>query len=124
VTGTMMITTLLSHRVVRDLWGWPRWKAMPLSFLFMVVAAAFFGANVIKLEEGGWFPLAAAAFVFTLLSTWKKGREVLAEQMRAAGLPLEMFLGEIARKNPQRVPGTAVFMTGNTGNVPPCSCTT
>ena len=119
VTGTMMITTILFHRVVRDLWGWPLWRAAPLTALFMLVDAAFFGANLIKVEEGGWFPLAAALAVFTLLSTWKKGREILAEQMRAAGLPLELFLAEIARKNPQRVPGTAVFMTGNMGNVPP-----
>jgi KUP system potassium uptake protein len=119
VTGTMMITTLLFHRVVRDLWGWAWWKALPLSILFMTVDAAFFGANLVKVEEGGWFPLAAAAAVFTLLSTWKKGREYLSEQMKAAGLPLDLFLREIARKNPQRVAGTAVFMTGNLGNVPP-----
>jgi KUP system potassium uptake protein len=119
VTGTMMITTLLFHRVMRDLWGWPLWKAAPLSALFMLVDASFFGANLIKVEEGGWFPLAAATAVFVLLSTWKRGREFLAEQMRAAGLPLELFLQEIARKNPTRVPGTAVFMTGNPGNVPP-----
>ncbi len=119
VTGTMMITTLLFHRVMRDLWRWPCWRATLLSTLFMVVDVAFFGANLVKVEEGGWFPLAAAALVFTLLSTWKKGREILAEQMRLAGLPLDLFLGEIARKDPQRVQGTAVFMTGNTGNVPP-----
>jgi KUP system potassium uptake protein len=119
VTGTMMITTFLFHRVVRDLWGWSRLKTLPLSAAFLVVDVTFFAANLIKVEEGGWFPLAAAAAVFTLLSTWKRGRELLAEQMKAAGLPLDLFLQEIARKNPQRVPGTAVFMTGNTGNVPP-----
>jgi KUP system potassium uptake protein len=115
----MMITTFLFHRVVRDLWGWSRLKALPLTAAFLVVDLTFFGANLIKVEEGGWFPLAAAAAVFTLLSTWKRGRDVLAEQLKAAGLPLQLFLGDIARKNPQRVAGTAVFMTGNTGNVPP-----
>jgi KUP system potassium uptake protein len=118
VTGTMTITTLLFHRVMRDLWGWSRRKAWPISSLFVVVDIAFFSANFVKIEDGGWFPLAAAAIVFTLMSTWKKGRELLAEQMRAAGLPLDLFLAEIARKNPVRVPGTAVFMTGNMGNVP------
>jgi KUP system potassium uptake protein len=83
------------------------------------VDVSFFGANLVKVEEGGWFPLAAAALVFTLMSTWHRGRDLLAEQMRAAGLPLELFLAEIARKSPGRVPGTAVFMTGNVGNVPP-----
>jgi KUP system potassium uptake protein len=119
VTGTMMITTLLFHRVVRDLWSWSRFKAWPMTVVFMTVDVAFFAANLVKVEEGGWFPLAAGAFVFALLSTWKKGRELLAVQMRAAGLPLELFLAEISRKNPTRVPGTAVFMTGNMGNVPP-----
>ena len=119
VTGTMMITTLLFHRVVRDVWGWPRWKAVPLSALFLLVDAAFFGANLVKVEEGGWFPLAAATLVFTLLSTWKRGRALLAEQMRLAGLPLDLFLAEIARKNPPRIPGTAVIQTGNPGNAPP-----
>jgi KUP system potassium uptake protein len=119
VTGTMMVTTLLFHRVARDQWRWPRWVATPLTLLFLLVDASFFLANVVKVEEGGWFPLAAAALVFTLFSTWKKGRAILAEQMRGAGLPLDLFLGEIARKNPQRVAGTAVFMTGNVGNVPP-----
>ena len=119
VTGTMIMTTLLFHRVARDQWRWPRWKALPLTLLFLLVDVAFFLANVVKVEEGGWFPLAAAALVFTLFSTWKKGRGILAEQMREAGLPLEVFLAEIARKEPLRVAGTAVFMTGNVGSVPP-----
>ncbi len=119
VTGTMMITTLLFHRVARDLWGWPRWKATPLTLVFLLVDVSFFSANIVKIEEGGWFPLAAAAFVFALMSTWKRGRAALAEQLKTAGLPLEMFLDEIARKKPQRIPGTAVFMTGNPGSAPP-----
>jgi KUP system potassium uptake protein len=119
VTGTMGITTLLFHRVARDQWGWPRWKAWPLTLLFLAVDLAFFGANAVKVEEGGWFPLAAGAFVFTLLSTWKRGRQLLAVQLRDAGLPLPLFLGEIGRKNPVRVPGTAVFLTSNAENVPP-----
>jgi KUP system potassium uptake protein len=119
VTGDMAITTLLFHRVARDHWGWPRWKAWPLTLLFLGVDLAFFSANAVKVEEGGWFPLAAAALVFTLLSTWKRGRQMLAAMLRDAGLPLGLFLAEIERKKPQRVPGTAVFMTSNTGNAPP-----
>jgi len=119
VTGTMAITTLLFHRVARDQWRWPPWAVWPLTAVFLTVDLSFFGANVVKVEEGGWFPLAAGALVFALLSTWKRGREVLAEQLRAAGLPLELFLTEIARKTPVRVPGTAVFMTSNVGSVPP-----
>ncbi len=119
VTGTMTITTLLFHRVARDLWRWPRLRAWPLTLLFLAVDLSFFGANLVKIEEGGWFPLVAAGLVFTLLSTWKRGREALAASLVEAGLPLDGFLEDIARKKPQRVPGTAVFMTGNTGTVPP-----
>jgi KUP system potassium uptake protein len=73
----------------------------------------------VKIEEGGWFPLAAAAFVFTLMSTWKRGRAVLAQMLKDAGLPLELFLDDVARRKPVRVPGTAVFMTSNLGTAPP-----
>jgi KUP system potassium uptake protein len=119
VTGDMTITTLLFHRVVRDHWGWPRWKAWPLTTLFFGVDFAFFSANVVKVGDGGWFPLAAAAGVFALLSTWKRGRQELARMLKDAGLPLDMFLEDIARKKPQRVPGTAVFMTSSTTSAPP-----
>jgi KUP system potassium uptake protein len=119
VTGDMAITTLLFHRVVRDHWSWSRWKAWPLTLLLLGVDLAFFSANIVKVEDGGWFPLAAAALVFAALSTWKRGRQILAAMLADAGLPLPIFLEEIARKKPQRVPGTAVFMTSNTGNAPP-----
>jgi KUP system potassium uptake protein len=119
VTGTMAITTVLFHRVMRDRWHWSRWRAWPLSAVFLAVDVAFFAANLVKIEHGGWFPLAAAAGVFTLMSTWKRGRSLLAEQMRGAGLPLPMFLQEIQRSKPHRVPGVAVFLTGNVGNAPP-----
>jgi KUP system potassium uptake protein len=119
VTGDMAITTLLFHRVVRDHWGWPRWKAWPLTLAFLAVDVAFFSANIVKVEEGGWFPLAVAAVIFAMLSTWKRGRQALATMLRDSALPLDLFLGEIARKNPHRVPGTAVFMTSNVGTAPP-----
>jgi len=119
VTGTMAVTTLLFHRVARDLWGWPRWRAWAVTALFLAVDLAFFGANVVKIKDGGWFPIVAAIFVFTLMTTWKRGREALALMLRDSGLPLDLFMAEIARKNPMRVPGTAVFMTSNPGGVPP-----
>ncbi len=119
VTGDMTITTFLFYRVARDHWGWSRWRALPLTALFLGVDVAFFGANLVKVEHGGWFPLVAAAGVFTLLSTWKRGRAELAASLRQASLPLELFLREIGRSNPVRVPGTAVFMTHNVGLTPP-----
>lgn len=119
VTGTMIVTTLLFHRVMRDRWGWARWKAWPLTVLFLTVDASFFLANVVKFRDGGWFPIAAAALVFTLMSTWKRGRDALALMLKDAGLPLDLFMADVARRKVQRVAGTAVFMTSNPGGVPP-----
>jgi len=119
VTGTMSITTLLFHRVMRDLWRWPRWWSWPLTVSFLAVDLSFFGANIVKIEEGGWFPIVAAIAVFTLMSTWKRGRALLAAMLRDAGLPLELFLADVVRRQPIRIPGTAVFMTSNLGSAPP-----
>jgi KUP system potassium uptake protein len=119
VTGTMAMTTVLFHRVTRDIWRWPRWKSWALTLLFLAVDLSFFGANLVKIEEGGWFPLVVAALVFTLLATWKRGRTELAEQLKNAGLPLDLFLADIARSKPHRVAGTAVFMTSSTSAIPP-----
>ena len=119
VTGTMIMTTLLFHRVVRERFGWSRAHAWPLTALFLAVDVSFFGANVIKVEEGGWFPLAVAAVIFLFMTTWKKGREVLSTSMRENSLPMDLFLDDIARRRPQRVPGCAVFMTSDTMGAPP-----
>jgi KUP system potassium uptake protein len=119
VTGTMATTTALFHRVMRDHWKWSRPRAWTLTTLFMVVDLAFLFANLAKIPDGGWFPLVAAAGIFALLSTWKRGRSELAVQMSQAGLPRQMFLDELGRNPPHRVAGTAIFMTGNTSNVPP-----
>ncbi len=119
VTGTMTITTLLFHRVARDQWRWRRRRVWPLTILFLGVDLAFFGANLVKIEEGGWFPIAAAAAIFSALATWKRGREELARMMEGAGLPLDLFLRDMGRRPLQRVAGTAVFLTGNTATVSP-----
>ena len=119
VTGTMSVTTLLFHRVLRDRWGWSRPRAWALTAVFLTVDVSFFLANVVKFSDGGWFPIAAAVAIFTLMSTWKRGREALATMLREAGLPLDVFMAELHRKDAPRVPGTAVFMTGNPGSVPP-----
>jgi KUP system potassium uptake protein len=119
VTGTMSITTLLFHRVMRDLWRWPRWRAWPLTVLFLTADLSFFLANVVKIEQGGWFPIVVAILGFTLMATWKRGRAVLAQMLKDSGLPLDLFLEDVARRRPVRVPGTAVFMTSNLGSAPP-----
>ncbi len=119
VTGTMIATTLLFHRVARDRWGWPRHWAWPLTALFLVVDVSFFSANIVKFADGGWFPIFAALGVFALMSTWKRGRTSLAALLKDAGLPLELFMADLHRKDVHRVQGTAVFMTSNVGTVPP-----
>jgi KUP system potassium uptake protein len=119
VTGTMTITTLLFHRVMTDRWRWRGWQAWPVSLAFLAVDLSFLSANVVKIEKGGWLPLAAGALVFMLMSTWKQGREVLDQRRRGVGVPLESFLVELERNPPQRIRGTAVVLSPHPGTVPP-----
>ena len=119
VTGTMLITTILFAVVERKLWNWPMWQVATLTTLFLIVDLAFFGANMVKFLEGGWFPLAAAAVVYLLMSTWKKGRAQVAALLRDSSLSLELFVPELARNKVHRVPGIAVFMTSLPDVAPP-----
>jgi KUP system potassium uptake protein len=118
VTTTMIITTLLFYVVTRHLWHWGRWVALPVAAGFLVVDVSYFAGNVIKVEHGGWFSLVVAGAVFTLMSTWKRGRQILAERLRIGELPVQSLLEDIAGNPPLRVPGTAVFMTGRAYGVP------
>ena len=118
VTGTMTITTLLFHRVARDRWHWSRWAVWPLTFAFLVVDLSFLSANLVKVREGGWFPLVAGGFIFAILSTWKRGREALARSVAGTTLPLDLFLPDLERHPPHRIPGTAVFMTSDPAGTP------
>jgi KUP system potassium uptake protein len=116
VTGTMAITTILFTVVARTQWRWPLWKALGLAAIFLTFDIAFLSANVLKIGNGGWVPLAIALGVFTLMTTWKSGRGILNAITRRASLPLDLLLEDIGRKAPTRVSGTAVFMTSdNTG---------
>jgi len=119
VITTMLITTLLAFVVARRLWGWPLWAAASLTLVFTVIDLAFFGANIIKVAQGGWFPLAIGLVIFTLMATWKRGRQILSDRLREESLPVDLFLADVAGRKPLRVPGTAVFMTGNPTGVPP-----
>ncbi|MEZ5315928.1 MAG: potassium transporter Kup [Vicinamibacterales bacterium] len=119
VTITMVITTLLAYWVARHRWGWSQLAAVGLTTAFLVVDLAFFGANIIKIEDGGWVPLVVAAAVFTVMTTWKRGRQQLGARMRARTLPLKEFFERMRHESPARVPGTAVFMTGNPEGTPP-----
>jgi KUP system potassium uptake protein len=119
LSGTMTITTILFAIVMRRLWQWSKWKVAAITTLFLVVDLAFVAANMLKVPLGGWFPLIVAALVYVLMSTWKKGRVRLSRIVRENSLPMELFLDDIRRRQPYRVPGTAVFMTSDTGGAPP-----
>ena len=119
VTSTMVITTILFYVVARNRWGWSILSTGALCAFFLIIDVAFFGANIIKVAQGGWFPLLLAAIVFVVLTTWKKGRQILAERSQSDNQPLEEFLEEVARLKPHRVSGTAIFMNGNATRTPP-----
>ena len=119
VTGTMGITSVVFFVVTTRNWGWPYWKALPLTAAFLVFDLAFFGANILKFVDGGWFPIAVAVGVFALMTTWKTGREQLSARIAAATLPLELLLEDVARSPRHRVGGTAVFLTSSASGAPP-----
>jgi KUP system potassium uptake protein len=119
VTSTMVITTLLLYVVARERWRWSRWFAGTTAAAFLVVDLAFFGANIVKVAQGGWLPTVLAALVFAVMTTWKTGRRILAERIQAKARPLDDFLRETLRQGVTRVTGTAIFMNGTASRTPP-----
>jgi KUP system potassium uptake protein len=118
VTGTMAITTVLFANVARTRWHWPWWRVGLMAGLFLSVDLAFFSANLVKVTQGGWFPLVVGVVVYLLMSTWKRGRLLLSRVMEENSLPIDLFLKDVVRRIPTRVPGTAVFMTSTPGGAP------
>lgn len=119
ITVTMVITSLLFFVLVKDHWRWNLILAVLLSAVFLVIDLSFFGANLLKIADGGWFPLLAAGIIFLLMTTWQRGRQILSARMKRRLIPLELFIAELLSNPPLRVPGTAVFMTGNPVGTPP-----
>ncbi|MFC5473102.1 potassium transporter Kup [Paraherbaspirillum soli] len=118
VTTTMLITTVLAGVVMRRIWKWhPLLVALVIGGFF-IVDFAFFSANLLKIVDGGWFPLLLGAIAFFLLMTWYAGRMLLRERTKDEGIPLEPFVEGLLAHPPHRVEGTAVFMTGNVETVP------
>jgi KUP system potassium uptake protein len=117
VTGTLAIDTILAFVVVRMLWKKPLWMVVLGAAGFLTVDLSFFAGNITKVFHGGWFPLVIAAIVFTTLTTWRRGREAVADRMRSVELPLDQFM---ARLGPDtvRVPGTAIYLTATGGETP------
>ncbi|MGA7949332.1 MAG: potassium transporter Kup [Thiobacillaceae bacterium] len=118
VTGTMAIDTLLASLVAYAIWNRNIWGVAALASVFLCVDLTFFAANVPKIPHGGWFPLVIGVAMFTVLSTWKKGRELLLARQTTEDLALEPFLKQLLEYPPTRVPGTAVFLTTSRMTVP------
>jgi len=118
VTATMIITTILLFVVERKLWRWPLAGALAFSAFFLTIDLAFFGANIVKVAHGGWFPLVVAVLVFLVMTTWQRGRRILYDRIQETALSDEEFLRSIARHSPPRVSGTAVFMDRTIEGVP------
>lgn len=118
VTGTMLMTTILVSAVMLLLWKWPPVLAVPLLVGFLLVDGLFFAANVPKIVQGGAFPVLAGIVLFVLMSTWKRGKQILVERIDEGGLPLPVFISSIRVQPPHRVEGTAVFLTARADAVP------
>ncbi|KGG85773.1 potassium transporter Kup [Comamonas thiooxydans] len=118
VTLDMLITTMLTFFVIRYRWNYSLALCLLATGFFFVVDLAFFASNLLKLFEGGWFPLLIGGTVFTLMMTWRRGRELLHQKLQADALDLRQFLESTWRHPPTRVPGTAVFLSGEPGTVP------
>jgi KUP system potassium uptake protein len=118
VSTTMLITTILAYVVARGLHGWSRIAAGAVTLAFLAGDLAFLTANYFKIAAGGWFPLLIATIVFTLMTTWRRGREILSAKLREGALSPEIFINSLRTRPPVRVPGTAVFMHRDPEAVP------
>ncbi|MBU3697213.1 potassium transporter Kup [Dechloromonas sp.] len=118
VTGDMVITSILACYVVAKVWRWGWLKAALLFSCFLAVELIFLAANILKIPDGGWFPLVAGVGVFVLMTTWKRGRQLLAERLKGERLELMMFLESLSASMPTRVEGTAVFLNADPTGVP------
>ncbi len=119
VTMTMTITTVLFYFVAREIWKWRAWKAIAVTGVFLTIDLAFLFANLLKIPQGGWFPLVVGLLVFILMTTWKRGRMVLAARMKERTISSELFVQSLSLNPPPRVPGTAVFMYREPDAAPP-----
>jgi KUP system potassium uptake protein len=119
VTAAMAITSIIYFFVVWKIWRWSLWRAVLLVGVFLAFDLTYFGANLLKVVDGGWFTLAVATSLAIAMATWKDGRRMLHERIVSARLPAEAFMEDIARTGPVRVPGTAVFMTISPVGIPP-----
>jgi KUP system potassium uptake protein len=119
VAMTMIITTILAGVVARDRLHWSRFAAVAVTAGFLIADVSFLGANLFKIADGGWFPLLVGAFVFTLMTTWRRGRQILNSRFLEGALSPDLFVRSLRAHPPVRVPGTAVFMHRTSEVIPP-----
>ena len=118
VTGTMAITTALFYVIARHGWRWPAWRALAVAGAFLIVDVALLGANIVKIQHGGWVPLALAGAVFFVMTTWRRGTALVRQRLAELSIPLPRFLDHVEQTRPPRAPGTAVFLTPNVEGTP------
>ena len=118
VTGTMVVTAMLAFVVIWKVWQWRAWAAAALIAPFLLIDLTFLSANLLKVVEGGWVPLALGAIVVVVMITWRRGTQVLFHKTRRLEIRLEDLVAMLERKPPLRVPGTAVFLTSDPGSAP------
>jgi len=118
VSGTMVVTTMMAFIVVWKGWHWSQWAAAALILPFLAVDLTFFSANLLKVIEGGWVPLALGGAVMLVMYTWRRGSRLLFEKTRRLEMPLDGLVAMLERKPPARVPGTAVFLTSDPTSAP------
>src|SRR5437764_6412024 len=118
VTATMLVDTLLTFFVIRFGWRYPLLLCVLATGFFATIDLAFFASTLLKIHDGGWFPLAIGACVFVVMSTWRRGREILFRRLEEGSVPLKGFLESLFKDPPYRVPGTAIFLTATPDSVP------
>src|SRR6185436_14466126 len=118
VTATLAVTTMLFAAFGRERWGWSYGKVALFMVPLLTIDLAFFGANIVKVADGGWFPLAVGLLIYTMMSTWRLGRKVLSDKLAKESMSVDDFLQQLANNKIPRVPGTAIFMSRNPDGVP------
>lgn len=118
VTATMVITTILAFEVAVNKWNWSYTRASLIFGFFLIIDGAFLGANLLKIAHGGWVPLVIGVLIYLLMTTWQKGRQVLSTRLKERSMPIETFCAQIKEHPPIRVPGTAIYMSGDPWGVP------
>ena len=118
VMGTMLVTTFLTFFVVRYGWGYPLWLCVAATGFFLAIDTTLMGAALLKIHDGGWFPLVLGALVFVVMTTWRRGRAILVERLREDSVPIDALLKSLLADPPLRVPGTAVYLTATPEQVP------